>query len=478
MALDERELADLSVDTALKAGADYAEARLQWNMENEVLLKNGELDPPGYGEVLGLSMRVTYKGAMTFGAVNTLTADSAREMATNLVKRAKTSISGFRQKVNLSAEEPHVAKWGAPESKKLEDVDLNTMVSSLKDVDNELVSSLGKERLPFRLFNLRLSVEEKYFVTSEGAKLESRVPRVGLFALLTGMESGSVVQRFVQCGAAGGWEVFERLKMKERLKEEAETVVRILTKATKFVGEEMDVVVGPEVAGIMTHESVGHPGEADRILGREGAQAGESYLSPSDLGLKVGSESVTIADDPTIPGSQGFYLYDDEGVPARKRILIKEGRINEFLQNRETASVFGIRSNSAARASLYAVEPIVRMANTYVEPGDMHLEEMLKEVKSGILIKSFMEWNIDDKRFNQRFVGHEAYRIVNGELKELVRNPVLEVTTPKLWGSVSGKTREVVFDAATCGKGDPSQGIPVWHGGPFMLLRSIRLSSR
>ena len=94
------------------------------------------------------------------------------------------------------------------------------------------------------------------------------------------------------------------------------------------------------------------------------------------------------------------------------------------------------------------------------------------------MIRNFMEWNIDDKRYNQRYVGHEAYRIENGEVKDMVRNPVLEITTPKLWSSIAAKSRDLVFDAATCGKGDPSQGIPVWHGGPYMLLKSIQLGAR
>jgi TldD protein len=228
----------------------------------------------------------------------------------------------------------------------------------------------------------------------------------------------------------------------------------------------------------MVHESVGHPQEADRIVGREAAQAGESYLNLKDLGMKIGSEEAYVSDDPTIPHSLGFYLYDEEGVKAKKRRLIHAGKLNEFLHNRHTANLLGLNSNAAARASRFDREPIIRMANTYVEPGDYKVEELFKDVKKGIYVKSFMEWNIDDKRLNQRYVGHEAYMIENGEISEMVRNPVIEITTPKLWSSLDARADDLQFSAATCGKGDPLQGVPVWSGGPHIRFREVRIGFR
>ncbi len=118
------------------------------------------------------------------------------------------------------------------------------------------------------------------------------------------------------------------------------------------------------------------------------------------------------------------------------------------------------------------------MANTFIEPGDYSVEELFEGVKQGVYIKSFMEWNIDDKRLNGRFVGLEAYNIVNGKITHMVRDPVLEITTPKLWGSIDARAKDLEFSAASCGKGDPMQGAPVWTGGPHVRLRGIRLGSR
>jgi TldD protein len=120
-------------------------------------------------------------------------------------------------------------------------------------------------------------------------------------------------------------------------------------------------------------------------------------------------------------------------------------------------------------------EPIVRMANTYFAPGDHTFEELIEDIKFGVYIKSYMEWNIDDERWSQRYGGLEAYLIENGELKGLVRNPVLELTTKTFYSSVDAADKNLAFYAGTCGKGEPMQGVPVWFGGPNVRVRNIKL---
>jgi TldD protein len=115
------------------------------------------------------------------------------------------------------------------------------------------------------------------------------------------------------------------------------------------------------------------------------------------------------------------------------------------------------------------------MGNTFMKPEDHTLDELLEDVTYGVYMKSFMEWNIDDRRYNQRYVGLEAYIIENGRIGAPVRNPILEVTTPGLYGSVDAVGKEVEYSGATCGKGDPQQGAPVWTGGPPIRVRRIRL---
>jgi TldD protein len=216
--------------------------------------------------------------------------------------------------------------------------------------------------------------------------------------------------------------------------------------------------------------------EADRILGREMSQAGRSFIyegGPYWLGKRIGSEVVTVVDDPTVGHSYGYYMYDDEGVKARRRHLYEKGMINEFLHNRESAAKLGVKSNGSSRSINYDREAIVRMSNTFVLPGELSEEELVEDVSRGVYMKSFTEWNIDDKRFNQRYVGREAYLIEKGELVDPVARPVIETTTLKFWTAVDAVSKNVEFDAATCGKGDPMQGVPVFTGGPCIRLRGV-----
>ena len=250
---------------------------------------------------------------------------------------------------------------------------------------------------------------------------------------------------------------------------EAKVLQGVIREAKAVKPGKMDLVCGPEVTGIAAHESCGHPMEADRILGREMSQAGMSFIYPNGpfwLGTRIGSPQVTIIDDPTVKNSYGYYEYDDEGIKARPRHLYKNGVINEFLHNRESAAKLDMRSNGASRSTRYDREAIVRMANTYVQPGDLDEEEILEDVKQGVYMKSFTEWNIDDKRFNQRYVGREAYWIENGELKHRIARPVIETTTQVFWSAVDAVSKKIEYSAATCGKGDPDARHTCLHGRP------------
>src|SRR5881296_1670437 len=249
-------------------------------------------------------------------------------------------------------------------------------------------------------------------------------------------------------------------------------------------------VVQSAASGVLLpYHHPGRPGRTDvpqlrmvRRLGRdrgvespEARQSGKSFIPPDGIGMRVGSEVVNVVDDPTVEHAIAYYRTDDEGVKARRRYLYKEGRVTEFLQNRETAAAMRTRSNGAARAVNYNVEAIVRMANTFVEPKDHSVDELLEDVKFGVYMKSFMEWNIDDKRYNAKYAGREAYLVENGEVKHPVRNTIIELTTPAFWSAVDAVGKDLDFEAGFCGKSDPGQALDASLGGPTIRLRNVYL---
>lgn len=374
----------------------------------------------------------------------------------------------------MSEEDVLTANWAVDERTRFEDLSLDWFLKKTKELD-EVAKS--ETKIKQRLIKLSGSLQLKYFVNSEGTIVRARIPRYLLTAFITAHESSDIAQRFIEIGGSGGPEVLDRLNASEKFENEVKTIAKIVGKRNSIKEGTYDVIVGPEVAGIMAHESIGHPFEADRVRGREGAQGGESYLRDIKSN-KIGSSEANISDDPTIPFSYGYFLFDEEGVKARKKELVKEGSVKELLNNRETAGDLGIKSNASARAANYTVEPIIRMSNTYVEPGEWTFEEMIKNVKDGLFINSFMEWNIDDRRLNQRYVGFEAYKISNSEISEPVKGVIIETTTLNLWSKLYARSKELEFSAATCGKGDPEQGVPVWTGGPYLLFKGLTLKVR
>jgi len=472
------DLTRLTLKTAEELGATYAEARFQSDIRESIVLKNGVPEVSVIEELKGFNVRVVFEKSLGFSSTNIVSKRTAKDAARRAVNIAKASANAIRKGVSMSGEKLGEGKVEIKPRIRFDCIDLNSKIQLLKEADKAAEESANeaKAKLPAHMFILDTIKTEKIVLNSDGANISSIIPRVALSVFLTAYhpQKGSA-QRFFNLGEVAGWEGVEKWNLLKLLGEEAQSLSKTLMEARSPPEGEMDVVLGPEVIGIVCHESCGHPAEADRILGREAAQAGETYLKRDSLGMRVGSSVVNVVDDPTLPSSFGFYLYDEEGIKAGKRVLIKEGVVSEFLHNRETAAVFRVQSNAASRSVAYDREPIIRMANTFLEPGDYSKEELIEEVKHGIYIKNFMEWNIDDRRFHERYVGLEAYRIENGELKERVRNPVLEITTVGLWSAMDAVGKDLEFQAAYCGKGDPMQGIPVWTGGPHARLRKIRL---
>ncbi len=466
--------ASIALNLASRLGAEYAEARIVWSAGESLVLKNGSVEAYEYGEDCGIGIRVVVGGALGFASTSRLERESLEEAVEKALKAARASAPYFKRKVELAGRSDEQCSWRVDVKEDPLDVSVEEKMELLVEAERALLSTGAK--LPSRLFELATWKVSGYFANTEGASVKYEKALSYLFYSVIAAKPGrGTAHRWRELGASGGWERVREWNVPESVAEEARTLDRILEEGREPPKGVVDLVLGSEVVGIIVHESCGHPSEADRVLGREAAQGGESFIRPDSLGERIGSEHVTIVDDPTIPGSYGYYLYDDEGVRARPRELYKEGVINELLHNRETAAVFGVESNAAARAAGYRYEPLIRMANTYLKPGDYSLEELVEDVKLGVYIKTFMEWNIDDRRWNQRYVGLEAYLIDRGEVKGLVRNPAIEVTTKGLYSRVDAAGRELEFVAGTCGKGEPAQAMPVWMGGPPIRVRGIPL---
>ena len=468
----DQDIVDYVLDYAQGKGVEYAEVRAHTQRLDSLVLRNGVLQAYTSTDDSGFCVRVLAGGGIGFASSNRWTREEAKAVVDLVLKHAKAARR--KEKIVFAKEKGVETKWTVGQKRKVEDVSAGERVEVFVDVQKALAGCGVK--VDASVAGCSVDLVSKYFVNSEASCISSFVPRLGAYVFITVAERGKMEQAGEQFGYSGGWEAVKEWNIADKMVEDAKVLKNVIVKGKAVKAGKMDLVCGPEVSGIAAHESCGHPMEADRILGREMSQAGKSFIyegGPYWIGSRIGSEAVTIVDDPTVGHSYGFYSFDDEGVKARRRYLYRNGVIHEFLHNRESAAKLGVRSNGSSRAISYDREAIVRMANTFVEPGDMSEEELIEDVKSGVFMKSFTEWNIDDKRFNQRYVGREAYLIEKGELAVPVARPVIETTTLKFWSAVDAVSKRVEFDAGTCGKGDPMQGAPVFTGGPAIRLRRV-----
>ncbi|AWR97955.1 TldD/PmbA family protein [Acidianus sulfidivorans JP7] len=457
-----KDLEEIVSKYSINSNFKYIEARYHKNYSTSIMLMNGQLLGISNEGYEGYALRTYANGILYF---------SSSKSPDNINLRVVDKV-GWEE---IGEEEVNAGKYEVKEKKKFDSIPIDEKIKFLKDLYNNLKNL----KIESKLVNFNLvyseSTEEKTIVFHDNSTVEGYVPRISLYY--------SIVLRYMdktvtiwsdELGGAGGLELLDKWNPQQKLEEKITEVDKVLTRGKPVKEGVTDVVLSSMLTGIMAHESVGHPFEADRVLGRESAQAGTSYLRNFDK-KKIGSNAVTVIDDPTLPGSNGFFLIDDEGIKARPKYLIKNGEINELLQDRFSSPKYNTKSNGSARAMSYNREPIIRMSNTFFLPGNMSFEELISDIKEGVFIKSYMEWNIDDMRLGERYVGLESYEIKNGEIGDPLLFPVLEGKTTELLPAVDAVDNNLRFYAGICGKGDPDQGVPVWMGGPDMRLRNIRI---
>jgi TldD protein len=454
-----------------KPGIALAEVRLEEVSSRQLAVKSSEVSNVTSVADSGMNVRIVTERGIGFASSNRVSKQEGARLVQNAFRLARSA--KVKTTVKLSEEHPVKTTWTVSQKKKLGDVSIDEKVAYLREIDSSVMKT--KIKVQGRYYELKDYEISSLFANSEGSRIASFLPRLSLESQNIVSHKGETEQSVREFGATGGWEMVSGWDVPKLLASEVKMLKTQIEKGKRVKPGTMDLVCGPEVAGIAAHESCGHPMEADRILGREMSQAGRSFITPDMIGKKIGSRYATVMDDPTVPGSYGYYAYDQEGVKARARYLYKEGMVNDFLHNRETAAKLGVHSNGSSRSQHYLREPIVRMANTFVAPGDYEDDELIGSVKDGIIMHSFTEWNIDDKRYNQKYVSREAYFVKDGELAGPARKVVLEVTTPGFWGAIDAVSKNVRFEAAECGKGDPAQGMAVFTGGPLLRLRSVML---
>lgn len=279
----------------------------------------------------------------------------------------------------------------------------------------------------------------------------------------------------------GGLEVIEGSGFIGSGRSTAEEALQLLG-APNCPSGRMDVVLMPDQMMLQIHESIGHPLELDRILGDERNYAGTSFVTLDMFGsYRYGSPLLNVSYDPTRGEEFATFAYDDEGAPAQRDLLIKEGILLKPLgglssQQRARRLRPDIGGVATTRACAWNRPPIDRMSNLNVEPGDSSLAQMIAATEYGVLMKTNRSWSIDDSRNKFQFGCEWGQVIREGRLAELVRDPNYRGISATFWRSlaqVGGPDTLQVMGTPFCGKGEPNQAVRVGHASPACRFTDV-----
>ncbi len=452
------EEAENAVRIAQRYGCTYCDARSEATEKHGIVIENGHLEHLITSHEQGIGIRVLCDGA--WGFFSTSDHSKLENGIISAIRSAKHHASKKKNKISLAETSViqknisyMVKKEATPEEVIKIAFECDKIIRSNKKISKSTV-------------NASSVTSSKYFASSDGTKIQHVFSDMTMDLIATARQSGITQSINTTEGGRGGLEkITSDADVHGASKEISDKAIKLLdAKVPKE--EKATIVMNPDFVALLTHEILGHPSEADRVLGKEMAWAGGAWWSGM-LGGKIGSEFLSVIDDPTIQGSLGWCEYDDEGTKAQRNQLVKDGRLVNHMHSRETANIFNVEPNSSMRASSYSFMPLIRMACTCIEKGDWDPQEMIKDVKHGYLVSNMKVPSIDMKRYNWSISCQYANRIENGEVGELLRDVIVVGVAPEFFSSIDACGNDFTVRPITnCGKGDPMQQMKMGNGGP------------
>ena len=479
---DPRDLVSQLVTLLKRRGVDYADVRHEHLLHESLLAEAGRVSSISLFESAGIGVRVLVKGSWGFASTPHLTLAGLKRAATQAIELAKAASLINRKPRPLAPVAPATARYTSPCMIDPFDVPLSQKLDYLLWANQRL---LGHDAIKRASSHMDFHKQRKLFASTEGALIEQRLIESGAGLEVVTQNGGEVQTRSFPNShhgalAQAGYEYVKQLDLVGGAAKAKDEALQLLRAAPPKAGE-TTIILDPTQVVMQLHESCGHPTELDRALGQELSYAGGSFLTPDTLGtLMYGSPEVTIVADATAPGGVGSFAFDDEGVPAQRVELVRQGRFVGYLSSRESAATIGLAaSGGAMRAERWDVPPLVRMTNVNLEPGHATLEALLQGIAHGYLLSTNKSWSIDDKRLNFQFTTEIAWEIVNGKLGAIVKNPLYTGSTPVFWGACTGVGRREdwkLWGVPNCAKGEPMQTMHVGHGSSYARFDGVMVA--
>jgi len=482
-----KELGAMALDRAKKAGASYADIRINRyraqvvNLRSEPDFATGKVNhvpTASDSEIFGFGVRVIADGAWGFAASYSVTEDEIARAVKDAVEIAKANAPLRSSPLELA---PVVAvhdTYRTPIAKDPFSVPITDKLALLRSVADDAMKVSGVFSVTGFIAQ---RVEHRFFASSDGSQIEQHVYQVSPEFTATAVEKGKKQKSrtYRPHAVTAGYEAVERAKMPSHARRVGEEVVNHL-KAPPVTPGKKDLVLLPTHLGLTIHESIGHSTELDRALGYEANVAGTSFLTPDKLGkFQVGSEIVNFKGDRIRKESLSTCGYDDDGVKTRQFPIIQKGIFVGYQTIRDQAHLIGQKeSMGCCYADSYDSVPFQRMPNVWLEPSSKPttLADLISGVDDGVLIDGRGSYSIDHQRYNFQFGGDAFWEIKGGKVGPMIADVADQSRTPYFGSACDAIGGEALWENIGLnadGKGEPGQINAMSHGCAPSRFRQI-----
>ncbi len=437
---------------------DFLEIRCENIVDFEVALENGEIKRISEGNISGCCARALYNGSWGFAVTEILTKESLFSMVKSAVSLAKGSEKSKRQKIELAETKIIEDNVILPVKKDPTKVNTEEKVSIIKRMDETVFDH--SDRITSCSVNLDSHTVEKTYINSEGTNFTEKITRTEASIFAVAKDGNLISPASESIAGTVGFEIFDEFEPEQLARIVAERATKLL-KARLAPAGEFTVIIDPGIVGLLAHEAFGHCAEADFVI--------SGSILKDKIGEQMAAENVSLIDEGLTEGALGSFKYDDEGVPSQSTMVVKNGYLESYLHNRETAKIFGVEPTGNARAQSYAQDPLIRMRNTAILPGDWSFEELIEDTKDGVYLKGSMGGQADS---NGEFMFgiQEGYFLENGEIGVPFRGATISGNAIQVMLDIDalGKDFTMGREGGRCGK---IQSMWVDLGGPHLRTR-------
>ncbi|HLD17150.1 MAG TPA: metalloprotease TldD [Coxiellaceae bacterium] len=452
-----------ALGVALGPRIDYADLFLQHHESEAWMLEEGLVKTGAYSIERGFGIRAISGAKTGFAFAEAVTPDALQRAA-----KMASSIAALGEPRSVAvdmAKRQHALYPTLNPLTTWKDAD---KIAFLNSIDTK--ARAKDPRVKQVMAHLSASYEVVMIYNSEGELTADVRPMVQVSITVLVEHQGRMEKGRGGSGARGSYEFFTP-SLCDQWIEKAVQQALVNLEAKPAPAGCFPVILGPGWPGILLHEAVGHGLEGDFNRKKTSAYADK-------MGKTVASPLCTVVDDATLPGQRGSLGVDDEGILGEKTVLIENGILTGYMQDRLNARLMGTRPTGNGRRESYSCLPMPRMTNTYLEPGQSSLEEMLAEVPRGLYAVDFSGGQVDITSGDFVFSTSEAYWVENGKISHPVKGASLIGSGPEVLKKVTHVGADWALDPGigTCGKS--GQSIPVCVGQPSLLISEITVGGR